>query len=146
MFKQNLLKTKPKVSVASKFVGVTQTDKQGRPSNLVVPGSNGKQYHVILRRFDNVVISCECHLNITFGHLDCPGNSNRKHPSLCYHSRSACDYALKEQNLEGAWCSDYQSALTLNQMKKGVIYTIKSHQSGAVVWLVVSEKAQMKLC
>lgn len=145
MLKQNLLKQKPKASVASQFVGVTKTDKQGRPSNLIVPGSQGKRYEVILRRFNNAVITGECHLDITYGHLDCPGNSNRKNQTLCYHVRASIDFALKEQNLDGAWCSDYQSALTLNVMKKGTIYTVKSQQSGAVVYLVVSKKVQMRL-
>jgi hypothetical protein len=145
MLKQNLLKTKPKVNVASTFVGVIKTDKQGRPSNLVVPGSQGKQYHVILRRFDKAVITCECRLDVGFGHFDCQGNSNHNHPALCYHSRASVDFALRQQNLEGAWCADYQSALTLNNLKQGVIYTVKSHQSGATVYLVVSKKAQMRL-
>ena len=40
-----------KASIVSNFVGVTQRDKNGKPKVLIVPGSDGTQYQVILRRF-----------------------------------------------------------------------------------------------
>ncbi len=92
MIKQSLLSRKPKSDIASKFVGVTSFDKNGRPKTCIVPGSNGKQYQVILRRIGRT-ITTECRLIAgRNGYPTCPGNSRRKikhQETICYHSRAA---------------------------------------------------------
>lgn len=142
MVKQSLMKRKPKANVAQKFVGVLSKDKQGRPKTLIVPGSHGKQYHVILRRYrfasDYNMIECECRLCAGYkGYIDCPGNTFK---NLCYHSRAAVDFALAEAGYEAAWCQEYQAALSVNHLKKGQIFKVRSRQSKVEVFIVVSKK------
>lgn len=152
---QSYLKRKPKSDVAGLFVGVTSTDKMNRPKVLTVPGSNGKKYRVILRRSvvkttdnpEQIVITSECAVETSCGHINCPGNGRGKgHQVLCYHSRAAIDFAIEHQlkNGEwvkswrkGSWCETYEDAVKLNQMKRGQIVLVKSWQSKAIAWVVM---------
>lgn len=139
---QSLLKRKPKSDIASLFVGVLSRDKNGRPKTLVVPGSAGKSYHVIVRRYDNRVVTLECNLNTSGGLIACKGNSSRynvKSETICYHSIAAFDKCLSLAGLKGMWCKDYQSAEKLNRMYNGQIYVVKSHQNtGGVAYVIVT--------
>jgi len=150
------LKRKPKSDIASLFVGVTQ-EKDGRPKVLVVPGSQGKRYRVILRRsFTSTangrmfVISAECAVETGAGHLSCPGNSpKRGRHTICYHSRAAIDFAVENMKKndrwvpsgkKAHWCETYEDAKKISNMTKGQIVLAKSWQSEGVAWLVVKEQ------
>ena len=142
--KMQSLAQKPKAEIASLFVGVTQRDNKRRPKVLIVPGSEGKRYQVIIRRFENLadkIVTCECRLETGHGYLGCLGNGHRKGTeTLCYHSQAAIDFCLKEVHLKGFWCSSYEDALKLNQMKKGQVLEIRSHQSSGRKWVVISKE------
>ena len=141
------LKQKPKVEVARQFVGVVYRDKRGRPKVCTVPGSDGKQYQVIIRRYQfasgDQLVTTECRLDVGRGYLICLGNTC--HKKLCYHSQASIDYALSEVKKVGAWCDNYEDALKLNHMKKGQIIKVKSHQGRAEMFVVVTEIIKRKL-
>lgn len=118
------------------FTSILQTDNSGKPKVISVPGHNGRNYEVIVRR-DNG-LSVECRQNTgPCGHIDCKGNSK----SICYHSLAAIIRCAKEQNQEVAICESYQAASRLMQIKKNdkpVIVRLTSRQSGKVAYLVVT--------
>ncbi len=132
----SLLKAKPKSDVACKFVGVLSRDRDGKPKTLVVPGSGGKQYHVIVRRFpDRRLVTLECNLLTgACGMRPCAGNTH----TLCYHTRAAFDYVVAEAGMNTAWCMDEVRAKQVAKLHKGSqCYNVKSHQNGTQVCVVV---------
>jgi hypothetical protein len=143
MIKQSLLRRKPKSDVARTFVGVLSRTKSGKAHTVLVPGSDAKQYHVILRRFSDR-ITAECRLQNGIGHLACPGNSWTK--TVCYHSRAAIDFALAEAGMKAYWCTSEQDQLNLlpaiagqEITKSAFLSKAVSHQNGAIAYLVVVE-------
>lgn len=72
-----------KARCAISFCSVLSIDKDGKVKTVLVPGSDGKQYHVILRRYGGVW-SGECRLDVgPTGHVPCKGNLNGY---SCYHT------------------------------------------------------------
>lgn len=141
-------KLQPKSVV--QLVGVVQKDAKGRPTVLLVPGSQGKRYQVILRRVSVDLMTCECRLEAgKIGHIGCLGNSHRgqnRRDVLCKHSQWAVQFAIEEAGMEQAWCEEYEDALKLNQIKKGKIIEVASRQGHGRMWVVVNKKAeQLKL-
>ena len=135
----SFVKRKPKADVARQFVGVLSRNKEGKLTVLVVPGSNGKQYHVIVRRYPNKnLITMECHLNVGAAGMEvCPGN----YVTICYHSRAAFDFVVAESGMKTAWCEDLQSVSKLMKLHKDArYYNVRSHQSGKQMWVVVYKK------
>ena len=137
----SLIERKPKSDAATLFVQALTRDKYGRPTTVIVPGTQGKRYHVIIRRFDNALITVECRLIAgRCGFLGCPGNGPRKgKETICYHSRAAVNFALKEVKMTGSWCESLSDAKRLSHLG-GVIFKVKSHQNRTgVAYLVVKE-------
>lgn len=82
-----------KARAGAKFAKITQRDKAGMVRVVVVPGSDGKQYHVILRRHGGIW-SGECRLAVgPAGHVPCEGNSNGY---ACYHCMTAVIVAAED--------------------------------------------------
>lgn len=145
MLRQSLLTRKPKVDVAKLFVGVLTRDKNNKPKTLIVPGSQGKQYHVIVRRFPNLMVTLECNLETGKGFVSCPGNGPHKKvesETICYHSRAALDFCMSEAGYRGIWCTSVKDAERINQINKGQIVTVKSHQNRGGIAFVVIIKAE----
>lgn len=140
MIAQSLIKRKPKADVAKQFVGVLQRDNKGRVKVVLVPGSNAKRYHVILRRFPGR-ITAECRLDNFCGHLNCPGNSRRgSKGTICYHSRAAVDFTIAEADMRAYWCQSKEDQLKVRQMVGGSCVEVVSHQNGARAYIIVVEK------
>jgi len=140
MIRQSLLRRKPKSDVAKLFVGILKTDRLGRPTSVMVPGSNAKQYNVFIRRYKPNLITVECQLTTGRGFLRCPGNGprkNKKQETICYHCRAAVDASAERVNKKTVWCVTQEDAERINLIKKGKIYTVKSRQNSAVAWVVV---------
>ena len=137
----SLLRSKPKADVASKFVGVLSRDRDGRPKTLVVPGSGGKQYHVIVRRFPGKrLVTLECNLLTgACGMQPCAGNMH----TLCYHTRAAFDFVVAEAGFSTAWCMDEARAKQVAKLHKGSqYYNVRSHQNAVQVCVVVFNKME----
>lgn len=141
------MKNKLQSKSVKNLVGVLNSDRQGRPVVMLVPGSNGKRYHVIARRIDSQLMTCECRLDVgRNGFIDCQGNGHRKGKEvLCKHSQWAVQYCIELTGMEQAWCESYEDALKLNQIKKGKVIEVCSHQASGRMWVVVNQKNQLKL-
>jgi uncharacterized Zn finger protein len=112
-------------------VGVASRDRDGKIKTAYVPGSNGKRYHVILRR--NGVVSSECRLDTAAGFQECKGN----HMTVCYHSLAVMLQAAAEQGLEIALCDSEEDAARRSHIS-GKATFVTSHQApGKKVWMVV---------
>ncbi len=139
MIAQTIMQRKPKADVARTFIGVLSRNKEGKPKTLVVPGSNAKQYHVIIRRdAGQQLITLECNLMVgPLGMMPCQGNG----ASICYHCRAALDYAVGEAGLGTAWCGDLQIVHKLMQLHRDArTFNVRSRQSGKQMWIVTYGK------
>lgn len=82
-----------KARAGARFAKVVQKDKAGKVRAIVVPGSDGKQYQVILRRHGGIW-SGECRLDAgPAGYVPCPGNKNG---FACYHCMAAVIVAAED--------------------------------------------------
>ena len=125
-----------KAKNALPFIGITQRDKNGKPKTLVVPGSKGKKYRVILRR-EGGIITAECAKEL--GHLgyeNCKGNSH----SLCYHSIAAIEFSLREAGFKSHWCETEKDAQRLFNAIGGTIFMAKSHSCNVMAFILINKK------
>lgn len=140
------LQQRQKAKVAIVFSQVLTRDNKNRVKTVLVPGSEGKQYRVILRRFSFESgfskITTECHQLLEHNNTcTCKGNNNARASKVCYHSQCAVDLALDDAGFTGAWCWTYSDAVRLNLMKKGMIVLVESHQNEKQrAWVVVSKR------
>lgn len=119
------------------FSVITSTDAQGRAKTVVTPGSEGKQYEVIIRRFiekGSPVITTECRCKTGIGFVNCKGNSNG-HATPCYHGLTALLKSVDGKNIKLSFCASRERAENLSRMG-GTIITIRSQQNGAELWAV----------
>lgn len=127
-----------KAKQALSFIGVTQRDKNGKPKTLIVPGSNGAKYQVILRRSGRV-ITAECAKELgQLGCENCKGNSH----SLCYHSIAAIEFSLREAGFKSHWCETEEDAQRLFNALGGTIYLAKSHNCNAMAFILINKEAK----
>ena len=113
---------------ATRFTKVLSYDAAKHVKTVLVPGSDCKQYLVIIRR--QGTLSTECLLQTGGGDIPCQGNST----SLCYHSRAALRIAAGAHRLH--FCELRENAERLSHAG-GKIATVVSHQSGKKNWIVV---------
>ena len=107
--KQNLPNRIEKAKAASLFAHVNQYDVEGRVKSVLLPGSNGKQYQVIIRR--NRGISTELLLII---------NGNQTKPKyaaqITYHQMAAIMLAAEEQGYKVTWTANREDAVRLSHL------------------------------
>ena len=115
------------------FVGIVERDKTGKPKVLLVPGSEGKRYQVILRRVPGIV-SAECRCETEIGHIPCKGNSLNE--TVCRHSMTAIAKSVDLVGLHISFCQNERDAKKLAKLG-GKVYPIVSFQSKGQVWGVV---------
>ena len=109
---------------------ILQRDSKGIVRVIVVPGSEGKQYHIILRR-EGSAMSAECRLSVSNGEIDCEGAMN----GICYHAIVAVEVAAKEKQLHLAWTKCEEDATRRSHLG-GHKYRVISRQSGKSLWAV----------
>jgi hypothetical protein len=128
---------KVKREVAADFAAVLHKDDKGRPTSVLVPGSQAKQYKVILRRQAHIhTIECECLLCTgKTGEVPCQGNSH----SLCYHSQAAVNLAAQTGSV--SWCKTEHDANLVSKFNNGTVVRITSRQcKKAEAWVVFGPK------
>ena len=127
-----------KAKTITPYVGVQKRDPKGRPTHLITPGEDGKQYQVIIRRFkfQKLSVSCKKIINLSIKTI-CPDMNYNL--SICKHCRAAINYCIAEAKMSVSWCSSYESAIKLSNMG-GKIYFVDSLQNKSKMWLVVKEK------
>jgi len=116
------------------LIGVLQTDKNGQPNVLRVPGSGGKMYQVIIRK--RGTLSTECNLDVgAAGFTKCQGNIR----TVCYHSLAALVFVAKKSGKTIKICKDRVDAEKLSNLG-GKAYEVKSWQGGHSMWIVVEDE------
>jgi len=116
------------------FVYVLARDCEGRPSQFLVPGHEGRQYKITLKR--NGKLRAECQQVGSIMHFTaCKGNQR----CVCYHVLAACIVSASEQSKELSWCESQADAERLARIE-GKVFTVKSAQSGKVAYGVVKYK------
>ena len=131
--KSNLPSRINKAKAALNFSSVTQRDKDGKARTVIVPGSNGKQYMVIIRR--NRGISTEL-LLIVNGNLAKPHYSNQ----ITYHQLCAIMLTAQEQGYTITWCANRQDALRLANLG-GKVFQLRNHNNtNSVMWGVMKKE------
>jgi len=120
-----------KARAAARFGHVLSRDKEGRVKTVLLPGTDGKQYQVILRRRGG--LSTECRLDTGHGHLACAGNSNGH---VCYHSLAAVTLASRDAGLTARFCGTEKAAKRLKRLG-GTLISLNSRQGTGRLWIVV---------
>ncbi len=113
------------------LIGVTKRDADKRIKVANVPGSDGKQYQVIIRR--NGSITAEFALITGNGEERCLGNLN----SLCYHSLAVLVQSAHEAEKLVAFCNQKENA-ELRARIGGEIYEVAPFKREVEFYMVVS--------
>ena len=110
-----------------------EKDKTGKPKVLLVPGSGGKRYQVIIRRSNVISVECRCEAG-GIGYIPCKGNSLNE--TICRHSMTAIAKSADLLGLKVSFCEKEDDAIRLSKLG-GKAYPIVSFQSKGKVWGVV---------
>lgn len=120
---------KARMLVEMDLLHVLQRDKEGRIKSVLVPGTDGKQYMVILKR-DSLGFNVECQLQAgTMGHVGFCKSGNL----MCYHGLAAVMLALKDMGLGFyVWRGNRRVKYNYQQEGRKRIFQIRKRQSDAV--------------
>lgn len=99
---ENLPNRVKKANAAMLFAKVEQYDSKGRVAVVQVPGSNGKVYHVEIKRGKQLLVNC-----LNENYCDCQSSV------VCYHAMAAIQVAAKGQGYTVVWCANEQHAKKL---------------------------------
>lgn len=115
---------------------ITSRNGDGEAKTVIVPGTDGKQYQVIIRR-ENGFWTTECRLVAgAAGYKDCPGGLK----TVCYHSFAAIFMAAEDGGCRvHSVTEDLKAASRLKRLVKGksVIKSLRSRWNGKWFHLVV---------
>lgn len=110
---------------------VTRT-RDGKARTITVPGTDGKQYQVTIRRNNSFwTTECRCKCGAA-GYEDCPGNTK----TVCYHSFAAIFAAGQDNGCRVHSVTESLKAASLLKrlVKRAVIKSLRSHQDGNRKW------------
>lgn len=131
--KANLPNRVEKAKAAMQFAKVTQRDKDGKIRSVILPGSEGKRYQVILRR-DNRGLTSELLLLVNNSQLK-PGYTNQ----ITYHQMAAVQMAANGNGYKVAWCANKNDAERLAKLG-GRIFTFRNFDNRESVMYAVIKK------
>ena len=119
--KQNLPSRVEKAKAALHFSKVNQYDANGKAKSVLIPGSNGKLYQVIIRR--NRGISTELLLIV---------NSSQIKPhyaaQLTYHQMAAIMIAAQESGYNITWTANREDAKRLSNLG-GKVFNVRNYDN-----------------
>lgn len=118
---------------------ILDRDKKKRAKTVLVPGSDGKTYQVVIKRHPKRAnylesITTLCQLQTGGGPLPCPGNNNGH---ICYHSFSAILFAAYEKDINTAICGSYEHAKHVANFKNKDAKIIHIKGSKKYYYLVI---------
>jgi hypothetical protein len=132
--KANLPDRVEKAKSALFFAKINQFDADGKAKSVIVPGSNGKQYQVIIRRLRGVM-STELLLVV---------NNQAVKPTYCktmtYHALTAVSLAAKEQGYNVTWTANREDAVRLSRLGGTVFHIYNFDNPQDVMWGVLKSK------
>lgn len=107
---------------------ITSRRGDGKAKTVMVPGSDGKKYHVIIRHGTSWSVECRCELGKDVGYSDCPGAFK----TVCYHGFAAIFTAAMDNGCRvHSITTSLKSATLLKRMIVGsrpMIKALYSHQ------------------
>ena len=130
--KSNLPNRVAKAKAAMHFAQVTQYDANGKIRSVILPGSNGKTYQVIVRR--NGCFSTEL-LMLVNGHQRKP----RYAAQITYHQLTVAMLAAQEAGFKVTWTSNEQDSKNLSNLG-GTVFCIKNHDNPNSVMFGIMKK------
>ena len=120
--KDNLPERIQKAKAAMLFAKVSQYDTEGKVKSVLLPGSEGRQYQVIIRR-RNGQMSTELLLIV---------NNSQLKPTygaqITYHQMSAVMLSAKEQGYTVTWTANRLDAVKLSNLG-GTVFHISNHDN-----------------
>lgn len=127
-----------KAKQAATFSKILARDVSGRVTSVLTPGSDGKQYRVILRRNGHITTECQC--QTSGGDVACQGNQH----AVCYHSLAALIVAAEARDGQVSFCESKDKADNLSHTGR-TVSRVTSHQcESAELWMAVKyEKVQI---
>ncbi|MFA5166570.1 MAG: hypothetical protein WC449_04755 [Candidatus Paceibacterota bacterium] len=132
--KTNLPDRVEKAKAAINFAKVSQYDTDGKVKSVLVPGSEGKQYQVIIRR-SRGVMSTELLLVV---------NNQTVKPTyaknITYHSLTAVMIAAKEQGYNVTWTVNREDAVRLSRIGGTVFHIYNFDNPQELMWGVMRTK------
>ena len=120
--RENLPERVKKARAAIRFAKVLRYDYRGRVQSVILPGSDGKHYHVIVRRGKS--ISAELNVDTGSG-LQKPPFARR---TLTYHALAAVMIAASEQGKTVKWCANRADAQRLSNIE-GKAFRLVNHDN-----------------
>lgn len=121
-----------KARAASLFCKAIAWDGENRPTKIITPGSDAKQYEVIIRRNGCITTQCRCCSNNCLP--ACKGNES----SVCYHSLAALLLAAESRDRTVSFCATEDDANQLARLG-GIVTFVTNHANTAKLWMVVQE-------
>ena len=106
----------------------------GKAFEVILPGHEAKEYRVILKwakTGKDYVMTAECGLNTSRGHINCKGNSM----NVCYHVMAAVIAVANSHKAKVSFATDENDAMRLVNMKNNANRLV-SRQSLEYIWIV----------
>lgn len=119
--KANLPNRVQKAKAAMLFASIQQRDRGGKIKTVIIPGSNGKLYQVIIRR----------HRGISTELLLVTNNSTIKPKyaaQVTYHQMAVIELAANENGYKLTWCANREDAKRLANLG-GKVFNIRNHDN-----------------
>lgn len=117
---------------------ILDRDQKKRAKTVQVPGSDGKNYQVVIHRHPKKgsyleSITTMCELMTSVGNIPCQGNSNG---SICYHSFTAILFSAMENDVDASICRSYDGAKHFKRLKKNKATIIQIKGSKKYYYIV----------
>ena len=105
---------------AARFAGVIQRNSADKPTMITVPGHNGKQYDVIVKRLEGGLLVCECRLYTgKNGYAPCPGSN-----FVCYHALGSVIAVAQDSGYSLVLCHSEKDAKRLINRYGGAVLKV----------------------
>lgn len=132
--KTNLPDRVEKAKAAMLFAKVNQYDADGKVKSVIVPGSNGKQYQIIIRR-NHGIMSTELLLVV---------NKQTVKPEfgaqITYHQLTAVMVSANEAGYTVNWTANREDAVRLSRISGKVFHIYNFDNPTSVMWGVMKAK------
>ena len=131
--KDNLPERIQKAKAAMLFAKVSQYDTEGKVKAVFVPGSEGKQYQVIIRRkagsmtTELLLIVNNNSVKSTYG------------AQITYHQMAAIMIAAKEQGYTVIWASNRLDAVKLSNLGGTVFHISNFDNPTNIMWGIMKK-------
>jgi len=133
--KANLSNRVKKAKAAMLFAKVQQYDAEGRIRAVIVPGSQGKQYHIILKRNKGSFVT-EVNLLVN-GNLVAP---SWKAQHISYHVMAAIELAAQEHSYNVIWFANFQDAKRYSNFGGQLFKVINKDNPNVYEWAVMEKE------